>query len=219
MREPVTREALEEKVARASTAGITGHRQLASQLLAWAEHPHERDEVSSADLLVSAGEQFALAEDHAGALEAYRCALECGVATSPDARGFMVQALLDQGHTREAEELSEELRRARPATTETYHLVGEAWEAAGDLDRANRWLIRGVMLAERQGAQIDWAMLLLGRLRVRRALGFPPDDYDEAALQILVNNAERFREADDVDPQLTQAVVTRQGDHTVLDLF
>ena len=55
------------------------------------------------------------------------------MATSPNARGFMVQALLDLGHTREAEQVSEGLRRGRPATPETYHLVGEAWEAVGDL--------------------------------------------------------------------------------------
>ena len=57
--------------------------------------------------------------------------------------GSSVQALLDLGHTGEAEQVSEELRRGRPATPETYHLVGEAWEAVGDLNRANRWLPAG----------------------------------------------------------------------------
>lgn len=221
MRAPLTDEVLEEKVARASAAGAEGHRQLAAQLLAWAEHPHERDEVSTADLLVSAGEQFALAKDHARALDAYRAGAAGEVATSPDPRGFMVQALLDLGRTREAQELSEELRRTRPATPETYHLVGEAWEAAGDLDSANRWLTRGVLLAESQGDQMAWAMLLLGRLRVRRALGFPPDDYDQAALDIVQDSIgdDAAEEDDDAAPTPTHAVVTRQGEHTVLDLF
>lgn len=218
MRAPVTHEALEETAALAST-GATGHRQLAMQLLAWAERPHEQDEFSIADLLVSAGEHFALAQDHASALEAYTRAFESEVPTSPDARGFMIHALLDLGRTHEAEELSEQLRRSRPATAVTYHLVGETWEGAGDLDRANRWLTRGVLLAEQQGAQMEWAMLLIGRLWVRQTLGFPPDDYNEAALQILHDsNAGRLREAED-DPSPTHAVISKQRHHSVIDLF
>jgi len=223
MRTPVTDEVLEERIARASAAGARGHRQLAAQLLAWVEHPQDRDEVSTADLLVGAGEQFALAGDHARALDAYRAAADCEVSTSPDARGFMVQALLDLGHTREAEQVSEELRRGRPATPETYQLVGEAWEAVGDLNRANRWLTRGVLLAESQADMTAWAMLLLGRLRVRRAVGFPPDDHDQMALDILQGSladhgVPQDRE-DFTDPAMPYAVVTREGDHTVLDLF
>jgi len=117
----------------------------------------------------------------------------------------MVQALLDLGHTREAEQVSEELRRGQPATPETYHLVGEAWEAVGDLDRANRWLTRGVMLAESQADPVAWAMLLLGRLRVRRAVGFPPDEHDEMAVEILQESL-----ADHGVPQEGKISPTRQ---------
>ncbi len=223
MRTPLTDEVLEEKIARASAAGVTGHRQLAAQLLAWVEHPRDRDEVSTADLLVGAGEQFALAGDHARALDAYRAAADCEEATIPDARGYMVQALLELGHNREAEQVSEELRRRRPATPETYHFVGEAWEAVGDLNRANRWLTRGVMLAESQADPTAWAMLLLGRLRVRRAMGFPPDDHDHMALEILQGSLADHRVPPDgedlTDPATPYAVVTRQGEHTVIDLL
>ena len=223
MRTPLTDEVVEEKIARASAAGPTGHRQLAAQLLAWVEHPQDRDEVSTADLLVGAGEQFALAGDHARALDAYRAAAECEVATSPDARGFMVQALLDLGHTREAEQVSEELRRVRPATPETYQLVGEAWEAVGDLNRANRWLTRGLMLAESQADPTAWAMLLLARLRIRRAVGFPPDDHDQMALDILQDSLADHGVPQDgedfTDPAMSYAVVTREGERSVLDLF
>lgn len=224
MRAPLTEELLDEKAARAAGAG--GHRDLARQMLAWADHPHERDEVPVADLLVGAGEQFALAEEYASALEAYLRAAERPEVTSPDARGFVVQALLDLGRTSEAEQAAEELRRSRPNTAATYHLVGEAWEAAGRLEEANRWLTRGALLAERQDAQMDWAMLLIGRLRVRRALGFPPDDYDEAALQIVLESrAELATDAEDpveegaVGSLPTRAVLSREGANTVLDLF
>ena len=93
MRAPLTEQVLDERAARA--AGTGDHRDLARQMLAWAEHPHERDEVPVADLLVSAGEQFALADEHANALDAYQRAAERPETTSPDARGFVVQALLD----------------------------------------------------------------------------------------------------------------------------
>ena len=224
MRAPLTEEAVEEKAARA--AGTGGHGDLARQMLAWADHPHERDEVPGADLLVGAGEQFALAEDHASALDAYRRAARCEEVTSPDARGFVVQALLDLGRPAEAEQVSEELRRSRPSTAATYHLVGEAWEAAGKLDEANRWLTRGALLAEQQDAQMDWAILLIGRLRVRRALGFPPDDYDEAALQIVAeshaefaNDAQDPAEEEAADSLPTHAVLSKEGGNAVIDLF
>lgn len=178
-----------------------------------------------ADLLVGAGEQFALAEDHASALDAYRRAARCEEVTSPDARGFVVQALLDLGRPAEAEQVSEELRRSRPSTAATYHLVGEAWEGAGKLDEANRWLTRGALLAEQQDAQMDWAMLLIGRLRVRRALGFPPDDYDEAALQIVAESHAEFAMTLKTQPRrrpLTPsplAVLSKEGGNAVIDLF
>jgi hypothetical protein len=135
----------------------------------------------------------------------------------------MVQALLDLGHTREAEQVSEELRRVRPAAPETYLLVGEAWEAVGDLDRATRWLTRGVLLAESQADPTAWAMLLLGRLRVRGAVGFPPDDYDQMALDVLQDRLADHGVPEDgedfTDPATPYAFVTREGDRTVLDLF
>ena len=68
-----------------------------------------------------------------------------------------------------------------------------------------------------------WAMLLLGRLRVRRAVGFPPDDHDQMAVEILQDSLADHGVPQDgedfTDPATPYAVVTRQGDRTVLDLF
>ncbi len=184
MRAPVTREVLQDKESLASTGAVTHHR-VAAQLVAWATHPHDRDEVSVADLWVEAGEQFALAGEHTQALDAYQRAAGCAVATSPDARGFVIKALLDLGRTDQAQEASDLLRRARPATAVTYHLVGETWEAVGDLNQANQWLTRGVILAQHHDDLPDMALLLVARLRVREALGFPPDDYDQDAMDLM----------------------------------
>lgn len=184
MRAPVTREVLQDKGSLASM-GAVSHHQVANQLVAWAQHPHDQDEVSVADLWVEAGEQFALADEHTQALDAYQRAVGCAVATSPDARGYVIKALLELGRTGQAQEASDLLRRARPATAVTYHLVGETWEAVGDLNQANQWLTRGVILAEHRGDLAAVGLLLIARFRVREALGFPPDDYDETAMDIL----------------------------------
>jgi hypothetical protein len=66
-------------------------------------------------------------------------------------------------------------------------------------------------------------MLLLGRLRVRRAVGFPPDDHDQMALDILqdslADQGVPQGGQDFTDPATPYAVMTRQGERTVLDLF
>ena len=60
-----------------------------------------------------------------------------------------------------------------------------------------------------------WAMLLFGRLRVRRAVGFPPDEHDEMAVEILQESLADHgvpQEGEDfTDPATPYAVVTRQA--------
>lgn len=68
---PENRRATRTKVEPNPNPGRWGSRERAAVVVVWAEHPHERDEVTVADLLVGAGEQFALAGDHDSALEAY----------------------------------------------------------------------------------------------------------------------------------------------------
>lgn len=226
MRRPLTVEVLEGKIAHAGATGAAGHRELAAQLQSYADEPHEDDELSPANLLVGVGEQLSLAGDQEAALDAYQRAVAAGTPTSPDARAFVVRALLDLGRRAEAEQLSELVRRSRPPTSETYLFMGEAWEVAGELDQANRWLTRGALLAQEQQARSEWVMLVLGRLRVRRALGFPPDDFDEAAAAVMAESrarlaqrlADRAEHASGHRPS-PQAVLSREGDQAVIDLF
>lgn len=226
MREPLTVDVLEDKLADAETKGLDGHRELAAELLAFAEQPDDEDELSPADLLVGVGEQLSLAGEPVEALGYYQRAAECEMPTRPDARAFVVRALLDLDRTEEAEELSEQLRRSRPPIAETYLFMGEVWELAGELDRANRWLTRGALLAQSQGSRSEWSMLVLGRYRVRRALGFPPDDFDQAAASILAESRARYAQSMAEQAggagdrgKVPQAVVSQEGDRTVIDLF
>jgi hypothetical protein len=183
MREPLTIEDLDDLMMQAPGQGEAGHRELAAQLLAWAEDPQDDDTMSVADLLVRAGEQLQFADDIEGAMDAYRAAADRPETTVPDARAYLVHMLLELGQVAEAEVLSEQLRKSRPQAAATYDFVGETWEVAGELDRANRWMTRGMMLAQEQRDQMAFLMLAVGRLRVRRAIGFPPDIYDEMAAE------------------------------------
>lgn len=195
MRPPLTFDSVIDRAAQVS--GEAGHRKLAANLLGWAAEPIEGDEVPVAYLLLEAGEQLDLAGDAEAALEAYRASAARPETTVPDARAFVVHTLVGLGRVEEAEELSEQLRRSRPADAQTYELVGETWEAAGELDRANRWFTRGLMLAEEQQERGTFAVLLISRRRVRRAIGFPPDGYDEAAEDLMMEAlAERLGERD-----------------------
>ncbi len=202
-----------------ASAGGARHQELAARLLAWAaEEPPDEDELSPADLLVGAGEQLALGDDHAGALDAFQAAADRPERTHPDARGFVVRALVDLGRIAEAQDVSEQLRRSRPEHAVTYAYVGEVWEEAGELDRAHRWFTRGLLLAERTRDHTSYALLLISRLRVRESLGFPPDRDDEIAAAMIRESLARSAAADE-RRDTPRAVISNSAEHTTIDLF
>ena len=78
-RRPLTEDDVEERMWSASRGDRQrAHRAAAAEYEAWAAEPHPDDEVSVASLLVSAGEQLALAEDLEGALALYERAVTDG---------------------------------------------------------------------------------------------------------------------------------------------
>ncbi|MFP5345571.1 MAG: SEC-C metal-binding domain-containing protein, partial [Actinomycetes bacterium] len=141
------------------------------------------DEVTRAELMVEAGQQLALVGDHESALTAYRGAVETGEEVVPDARCFVFSALLTLGHREEAEQLNQELRRARLSQPAAFLFMGEHCEEAGLLDEANRWFTKGVLRWGREGKTAVGRVLIQSRWRVRKAIGFPPDEFDELALE------------------------------------
>jgi lipopolysaccharide biosynthesis regulator YciM len=148
-----------------------------------AADPQPDDEMSAAQLLVIAGDFWALADDQDRALVVLRRAVTDGGECVPDVRCSLLTGLLRAGHQHEAAELEAELRAARLRSPLVYEYVGEAYEEHGDLATATRWLTTGLLRAIRDDDVPDHEVQLLmqSRSRVRAAQGLPPDDFDEAA--------------------------------------
>lgn len=165
------------------------HRDVAATLVAWAEEPHpDDDDAAPAQLLVAAGEHLRMAGDVDGALELCRRAVDAPGPAHPEARVYWHRSLLDVGRADEAHEVADQLRRSATGDGSVYELVGESYESTGDLDRAHRWFTLGVTRLERlvddgqddRLTQVWRGSLLRGRWRVRRAMGLPLDEDDEA---------------------------------------
>lgn len=141
--------------------------------------------VTRADLLVAAGAQHALAGDIERARDTYAVAVGAGATSMVDARAYLVGALIELGDPG-ADPLLRELLASRSTDPFLYEYVGEALELhRGDLAAALRWFTAGVTRCVPLGSSPEpgdsAAMLLVARRRVRHALGFPPDEWDEDA--------------------------------------
>jgi Flp pilus assembly protein TadD len=192
VRRPLTPDDVEELFTRARTP--EQHRAAAERLAAWAEEPHPGDrDVSPASLLVSAGEHLTEAGDVEAAVAVFRRAVAAGQHVPPDVRCYLHGGLLKLGDVDAARRIAEEMRRERPVDGDVYLFLGENHELAGDLREAHRWLTMGARRAFNEiedgddRAAEDAAGLLMARLRVRRALGLPLDEYDALVASALLN--------------------------------
>ncbi|SNS78929.1 hypothetical protein SAMN06893096_10830 [Geodermatophilus pulveris] len=190
MRGPLTDDEVEDLYARATSP--EKHRAAAEKLEAWAAEPHPDDAVNPAALLVRAGEHLTAAGDHDGAVVLFRRAVAAGQPVPPDVRCYLHSGLLEAGDVEGARELADELRRERSADGDVHLFVGEAYELAGDLRQAHRWLTLGAQRALADVEDGDFSAaddapgLLMARLRVRDALGLPLDDYDALVTSALL---------------------------------
>jgi predicted Zn-dependent protease len=191
VRKPLTQDDLDELYARARTP--EQRQAAAEQLAAWAEEEHPEDDVSPASLLVSAGEHLSEAGDHDAALDLFRRAASAGGHVPPDVRCYIHHALIEVGDLDGARRVADELRRERPADADVYRFIGEDYELADHLQEAHRWLTMGVLRSvNRVGdgdeeAAGEAAGLMAARLRVRRALELPMDEYDELVATALLD--------------------------------
>jgi hypothetical protein len=182
MRDPVTYDDIERLEATAGTPAT--HRDAAKRLLAWAEERNPRDEASPADLVSAAAWHLDQAGDEEAALDLHRRAVTAEGRTTPDARCMLVAALLDAGRADEAKQVAEDLRRAHPRVVD-FAGMAEIFELSGDLKQANRWVAMGMsrldLITDDDPLEdVDVEVLMNTRRRVRHALGFPPDEFDEA---------------------------------------
>src|SRR3712207_6247059 len=115
------------------------HRAAAARLVAWSEEPHPEDdaEVTPAMLLAHAGEMLTSVGDHEDALDLYRRAAAAEGDVVPDVRCHLHHGLIAVGDRDAARRLAEEVRRSRPADADVYALIGEDYEAGGDLLAGN----------------------------------------------------------------------------------
>ncbi|MGL4340634.1 MAG: hypothetical protein ACRCSP_09495 [Rhodoglobus sp.] len=186
----ITEDAVEELMWSASREGATAHIAAAEVLNEWSALDPTRygEWVSAASLLVSAGEQFALAGDHHRAVEHFRRAVGAVGEAPPDTRVYLLQGLLDAGLAEEAQTLADTIRRERPVDSDVYSFIAESFELADDYPRAQRWFSMGLRLADDHTvalSEVDYQMLLMGRRRVRQAAGLTQDMLDPEAEEIL----------------------------------
>ena len=169
----------------ASARTPKGHRRAAEALTGWAREPNQDDEVTPADLLSAAAWHLQQAGDGEAALDLYRQAVAAGRTTSLDARCLLHAALLEAGLSEEAQQVADEFRHSRPPISDVTAMA-ENFEEAGDLDQAHRWVVMGVNRLDLDDGtepanDFDTDYLLSARLRIRRAIGFPPDELDRTA--------------------------------------
>jgi hypothetical protein len=189
-------------------AGNGDHRGAAATLEALAERPDAHGEtVTRASLLVDAGSQFGLARDWDEAVRCYRAAVADGSDCPVDPRVWLHDGLLrlgaaqenaaqedaaehraasegptSEGPTDEAAALRAELKAARLTDPAVYEAVAESLEAVEMLQEAHVWFTMGYHRCENAPVP-DFLLdlLLVGRRRVRLALGYPADALDEVA--------------------------------------
>jgi hypothetical protein len=164
-------------------AGDGDHRGAAATLETLAERIETHGEtVTRASLLVDAGSQYGLAQDWAEAVRCYRAAVDDGGTCPVDPRVWLHDGLLRGGQAAEAGTLRTQLKATRSTDPAVYEAVAESLEAAGLLQDAHTWFTMGYHRCE-QAPVPDFLLdlLLVGRRRVRLALGHPADALDEVA--------------------------------------
>lgn len=163
-------------------AARTGEHGTAADLMSTlAEAWHPDSDVSSAEALVRAGEQWEMAEEPGKAIELYRRAIADGGTTWLDPRAYLAAALLRLGRDREARGLIDELRADHPDDPRLYQWIAEALFDTGDITGAQGWATEGAQCWLRAGGDehaVDLQVLLRIRYRARVDLGLPEDDLD-----------------------------------------
>ena len=166
-------------------ASDADHGAIAQTVLGWAADAEPVPPLTVATLLVAAGEHLLLAGRSDEALAAAERARADPSVAASQAHPLLVQLALDRGDADAAAALADEARTAGYDSAVAQQL-GERFELAGDLDRAERWFVLGARALETSRATDEERTLLLrDRYRVRRDARKPADVLDTETEQLL----------------------------------
>ncbi|QWF82412.1 SEC-C metal-binding domain-containing protein [Amycolatopsis sp. CA-230715] len=167
-------------------------------------YPEERGEI-----LLESAQQWYLAGDHERAVQRLTEVMSLGGEDGAFARASMASFLFEAGRDDEAREHLEALKRDPGATALVYANVGELFEERGDDKEALTWFAAGcAKISEEDLARYgetgysEGSEALHGRLRVRQAMGFAPDDFDEMVLDAPFPDFDDESDDDFDDPAL-----------------
>ncbi|SDF60835.1 SEC-C motif-containing protein [Lentzea fradiae] len=147
-------------------------------------YPDERGEILS-----EAAHAWREAGDDGRAIELLNQAVALGGEDGGCARVELAEVLFDLDQAEDAFAQLDELRRERPSSPAPYHLAAELLEERGELQQALTWFNMAIArltdeeMAQRNGefGFLTYAdNIVVGRRRVRHALGVPPDELDES---------------------------------------
>lgn len=162
-------------------------------------YPDQRGEI-----LLEAAHQWRLAGDDDRAIALLSQAIDAGGEDGTLGRVSMADLLFDRGRADEARAQLDAVRRDRVASPAPYHMAAELLEEHGDVEQALIWFNIAVSrLTAREladhgadlGALSYANRILVGRQRVRRALGLPADELDDSVESAAERADEVFRAA------------------------
>lgn len=136
-----------------------------------------------ASLLVAAGDHWRMRKEYDEARRCYLAARDDGRELNGDPDAYLLSLALEEGDqeavSRQLATLLAMVRRDQ-LSTDACHLIAEALEEHDRLQEAHRWFTMPLTWADED--DLDF-LCLIGRLRVREALGLPQDRFDSLAVE------------------------------------
>jgi tetratricopeptide (TPR) repeat protein len=171
------------------------------------EEDAERFPTERGELLLEAGGLWLQAGDHARAIGLFDQVVAIGGEDGEFARVSLAEGLFELGHDEDALAQLDALRELPPSSPGPCQMAGELLEAHARNDLALVWFDLAVSLltAEERAAMrsvgasgLYGKMMVAGRRRVRRSLGLPDDELDEAVPPPRIPGVDAFVSTDEL---------------------
>jgi tetratricopeptide (TPR) repeat protein len=171
------------------------------------EEEAERFPDERGELLLEAGERWLRAGDHARAIDLFEQVLTIGGEDGEYARVSLAESLFELGRDEDALAQLHALRELPPSSPGPCQMAGELLEARARTELALVWFDLAVSLLTRDeraamrsaGASGMYAkMIVADRRRVRRTLGLPNDELDDAIPPPRIPDLDGFVSTDEL---------------------